>query len=251
VFVAFGGPVRGRFVAYLALACVGAGKLVLGTLCSRNAWLAAGAMALVGFAILFSGVINGYFAAAGTSAMLTFILAATIPAPFSAAPARLEGWVLAAGAGLCAQMLLWPQRPQASLGADAARACRALADLAEAALARDPQAVADRTRAAGEAAGALRRRFLATPHKPTRPTGRQAAFSSLVDELDWLLSSLAPPARPPGLQICAEEHAEAVAAVVAALRAAAARLEGGDEQPDLRRLEETRKALAHALARRI
>jgi uncharacterized membrane protein YccC len=251
VLVEFGGPLRSRLVAYLVLACVGAADIVVGTLCSRNAWLPAGAMALVGFAILFSGVINGYFAAAGTAAMLAFILAATIPAPWSALPERLEGWALAAAAAICAHMLLWPLRPQASLRGDAARACLALADLADATLARDPQAVADRTGAAGRAVGALQQRFLATPHKPTGPTGPQAALSSLADELEWLLSFLAPPAEPPGLDVCPAENAEAVAAIVAVLRAAAARLDGTDDRPDLARLDETRQALARALARRI
>jgi hypothetical protein len=97
VLVDFTGPVRSRFVAYLALGFVGAGNVVLGTFCSRNAWLAAGGMAVVGFAILFSGVINGYFAAGATSALLTFILPVTVPGSFSEVPARLEGWLLAAG----------------------------------------------------------------------------------------------------------------------------------------------------------
>src|SRR6266511_5486506 len=78
VLVDFAGPIRSRLVAYLALACAGAANIVLGTLCSRNAWLAAAAMAVVGFGILFSGAINGYFAAASTSALLTFILPLTI-----------------------------------------------------------------------------------------------------------------------------------------------------------------------------
>jgi chromate transport protein ChrA len=39
--------------------------LVLGTLCSQTPWLAIAAMAVVGFAILFSGAISAYFAAAG------------------------------------------------------------------------------------------------------------------------------------------------------------------------------------------
>src|SRR5438874_6267053 len=160
VLVEFGGPMRSRLVAYVSLACVGAANIALGTLCSRNAWLAAGAMALLGFAILFSGVIDGYLAAAATAALLPYILAATIPAPLSVLSARLEGWALAAGAAICAQMLLWPQRPQSSLRRDAARACLALAELAEAELAGDRQAVADRTHAAGQAVGALRRRFL-------------------------------------------------------------------------------------------
>ncbi len=251
VLVEFAGSLRSRFVAYVFLACAGAVNIALGTLCSQNAWLAAGAMALIGFAILFSGVINGYFAAAATSALLPFILAATVPAPVSVLPARLEGWALAAGVAICAHMLLWPQRPQSSLRSDAARACVALAELADAELARVQQAVADRTRAAGEAVSALRRRFLATPHGPTGPTSPQAALGALVDELEWLLSLLAPPERMPGLDVCPEENAEAVAAVVAALRAAGASLKGEDAQPDLERLHQTRQAVALALVRRL
>ena len=67
VLVDFTGPLRSRFVAYVALAFVGAANIVVGTLCSQNAWLATAAMAVVGFAILFSGVVNGYFAGSGTS----------------------------------------------------------------------------------------------------------------------------------------------------------------------------------------
>jgi uncharacterized membrane protein YccC len=251
VLVDFTGPTRSRFVAYLTLACVGAANIVLGTFCSRNAWLAAAAMAVVGFAILFSGVINGYFAAAGTSALLTFILPVTIPVPFSEVPARLGGWGLAAAAAICAHMLLWPTRPRATLRSDAARACAALADLAETELADDPSAISSRTTAAREAVESLRRSFLAAPHRPNGPTGPTAALASLVDELDWLLSFLAPRAGAPSLDLCREENAEAVAATVAALRASAATLAGGDERPNFQRIEVARDAVARALVRRI
>jgi uncharacterized membrane protein YccC len=208
-------------------------------------------MAVVGFTILFSGVINGYFAAAATAAMLTFILAVTIPAPLSDAPARLEGWLIAAAVCISAQLLLWPQRRGTSLRAGAAGACRELAELADAVLAHDDEAVAERTRAAGEAVDALRSAFLSTPHRPTGPTRAEAALSSLVDELDWLFSLLAPPLEHPGLPVCRTEQADAVAASVAALRAAAALLEGDEAQPDFDRLAETRHALMHALVRQI
>src|SRR6266511_123312 len=88
VLVEFTGPPWTRLVAYLALACVGAAFITLGTLCSRNAWLAASAMALVGFTTLFAGIINGYVAAAATGALLTFVLPVTLPAPNSAIPER-------------------------------------------------------------------------------------------------------------------------------------------------------------------
>ena len=47
VLVEFGGVWRTRLVAYLALAAVGAVFIALGTLCSRDAWLAAGATGAV------------------------------------------------------------------------------------------------------------------------------------------------------------------------------------------------------------
>lgn len=241
VLVDFTGPLRSRFVAYVALGSVGAANIVVGTLCSRNPWLAAAAMAVVGFAILFSGVINGYFAAAGTAAILTFVLPATIAAPMSTVPARLEGWALAAGAGILAHLLLWPARPRTALRGDAARACRSLADLA------DPDLPPERSAAAArEAVADLRRRFLETPHRPTGPT---AALAALVDEVDWLLSFLVP--RAGALELCRDENSEAMAATASVLRAGAARLEGREEQPDLDRLDEAREAVAQALARRV
>jgi uncharacterized membrane protein YccC len=244
VFVDFTGPLRSRFVAYVLLASVGAANIVVGTFCSRNAWLAAAAMAVVGFVILFSGVINGYFAAAGTAAILTFVLPVTIVAPMSAVPARLEGWALAAGAGILAHMLLWPARSPALLRGDAARACRALADLADPALPDDRPAAAAR-----EAVAGLRRRFLATPHRPAGPTGPMAALAALVDELDWLLWFLVPQAG--SVELCQDENAEAMAATGSVLRSGVERLEGREDQPDLKRLEEARDAVAQALVRRI
>jgi uncharacterized membrane protein YccC len=251
VLVEFGGPFRSRVIAYTSLACVGAANITLGTLCSRNALLAAGAMAVVGFAILFSGILNGYCAAGASAALLTFILAAMVAAPASVLPARLEGWALAAAASVTAQLLIWPLRAQTSLRGDAARAARALAELAATELERDTHTIADRVRAAGTALRELRERFLAAPHKPSGPTGSQAALSSLVDELDWVFALLAPPAQMPVLEVCPSENADTVAAAVEGLRATAATLEGRDGRPDVDKLRQTRDALGEALAQQI
>jgi uncharacterized membrane protein YccC len=247
VLVEFGGRWRTRLVAYLGLACVGAAFIALGTLCSRNAWLAAGAMAAVGFATLFSGLVSGYFAATATGALLTFVLPVTIPAPNSAIPDRLEGWGLAAGAGICALMLLWPPRRRADLQREAAGALRAVADL----LGADREQLAESARVARAEVDALGRRFLGTQHRPTGPTGPTAALASIPDELDWLLSFLAPSAELPVLELACAEDAEAMAAAAAALRASAERLEGRNGQPDFARLEAARDAVAHALVRRL
>jgi hypothetical protein len=55
----FGFAIRGA-----AFAAGGAGLIALGTACSRDAWIAAAAMAVVAFVILFSGGLSGYVAAA-------------------------------------------------------------------------------------------------------------------------------------------------------------------------------------------
>ena len=247
VLVEFGGPPRTRLLAYLALACAGALFITLGTLCSRNPWLGAGAMAVVGFGTLFSGVIGGYFAAASTGAILTFVLPVTIPAPNSAIPDRLEGWGLATGAAICAVMLLWPPRRRADLQHEAAGAMRTVADFVDA----RPEHLAERARLAREAVDHLGRRLLGTQHGPTGPTGPTAALASLPDELDWLLSFLAPSAGLETLELACAEDAEALAAAAAVLRAGAERLEGRDGQPDFARLDAARDAVALALVRRL
>ena len=181
VLVEFEGSLRTRLSAYLGLALVGAAFITLGTLCSQNAWLAAGSMAVVGFVTLFSGVISGYVAAAGTSALLLFVLPVTIVAPASAIPDRLEGWALAAGAGILAQLLLWPPGRQAGLRHDAVVALRTVADLLEA----NREQVAERARLARTAVDALGRRMLGAQHRPTGPTAATAALVALPDELDY------------------------------------------------------------------
>ncbi|HEX9359410.1 MAG TPA: hypothetical protein VF933_37060, partial [Streptosporangiaceae bacterium] len=130
VFVSFSGSARSRLLAYLSLAAGGAVLTAVGTAFSGNAWLAAGAMLVVGFLILFSGVINGYFAAAGTAAVLVFVLSVTVPAPVSEIGWRLAGWGLASAVGILAVMLIWPPQERASLRADAAQGCLTLAALA-------------------------------------------------------------------------------------------------------------------------
>jgi uncharacterized membrane protein YccC len=251
VLVDFTGPMRSRLIAYLGLAAVGAANIVLGTLCSRNAWVAAAAMAAVGFVILFSGAINGYFAAGSTSALLTFILPVTIVAPFSEVPARLGGWGLAAAAGILAHVLLWPARPRAGLRRDAAKASGTLAELLEAELAGDPKAIASGKQDAGQAVAGLRRSYLAAPHRPTGPIGPTAALASLVDELDWLKSFVVPGPPFSSVALSHEENAEALAVTIEVLRASAAILSGADARPDFRRLDAARDALAGRLARRI
>ena len=246
VLVEFTGPPKARLVAYLGLACVGAVYITLGTLCSRHDWLAAGAMAVVGFVTLFAGVVSGYIAAGATGALLTFILPVTVPAPNAAIPDRLEGWGLAAGAAISALILLWPPRQRSDFQRHAADALRAVATLLDA----SRETRAERARGARASVDALGQRFSLLPHRPTGPAGPMAALASLPEELDWLLSFVTPTPEAQ-LELACAEDAEAMAAAAGVLNASAERLLGRNGEPDFERLDAARDAVARALMRRL
>ncbi len=101
----------------------------------RNVALSTVAMAVVGFAVIFAGVVSSVIAGATTALLLSFILPVAIAAPISSVPDRLAGWGMAGGASLLAVALLWPapQRGPAARGGDArlpALASRLRADVA-------------------------------------------------------------------------------------------------------------------------
>src|ERR1700712_4231216 len=58
LFADFTGPMRERLQALLGVAILGGAFVCLGTLASRNAWLAAACMVVVGFAVLFVAVVS-------------------------------------------------------------------------------------------------------------------------------------------------------------------------------------------------
>jgi hypothetical protein len=242
VLVEFGGLPRARLIAYLVFTTVGVALITLGTLCSRDAWLAAGATGAVGFLTLFSGAFSGYLAAASTGAILLFVLPANIASPNSVIPDRLLGFALAASVGTAASLLLWPARRRADLRRSVAAAMRSVVELIEAGPAEQQASAA----AARTAVDGLRRSSLGSQHRPAGPTGATAALAALPDELDWLLSFLEPP-----LALTSLDDAEAMASAAAVLRASIDRLEGGSAQADFDRLERGRDDVARAFIRQL
>jgi len=194
LLVDFSGPLATRLQAEAALAVAGGLLVCLGTLASQRAWLAAVAMAVVGFAVIFAGVVSSVLAGATTALLLAFILPVSLAAPVSSVPDRLAGWGLASAAALAAVALLWPAPARDPLRAASDAACRALAarlraEAAYLASGGDQQLAADHDRAAehaDEAISALHRSFLATPYRPTGLSTSARAIVRLVDEMSWL-----------------------------------------------------------------
>jgi hypothetical protein len=260
VFVDFGGTTRARLLAYLGLLAGGCLTITLGTLCSHTTWLAVVVMALVGFAILFSGVIDGYLAAASLVLILTFVIAAMVEADFGELPDRLAGWGVAGVLSLTAIFFLWPSRPPDQLRRATAAAIEALADLLEAmgVVGRpgtrptqlEEERLGELSMGAYDSVVAARNAFVAIPHRPSGVGARTAAIGRLIDDLDWFdaLSREQPAAASVSSGFAAERDA-VEAAVPAALRRAAGRLRTNDPDDnghELRGLSDDHRAIGRA-----
>ena len=223
LLVDFGGPMAERLQAQAALAVTGGVFVCLATLASQTAWLAAVAMAVVGFGVIFAGVVSSVLAGATTALLLAFILPVSLAAPASAVPDRLAGWGMAGGVALVATALLWPAPARDRLRGAAAAACRALAARLRAGVAyllsgMDGQFALDRDHAAAQAdqaVEALRSAFLATPYRPTGLSTPARTTVRLVDELIWLNSIVIQPGlHRDGVNRAALRVKEAAAAVL-------------------------------------
>ncbi|MFJ3310009.1 FUSC family protein [Streptomyces sp. NPDC086549] len=230
LLVDFTGPMVQRLRAHVGLAVAWLLLICLGTVVAHVTWVAVIVTVVVGFAVLFSGVVSSVLAGASTALLLAFVLPVTAPAPASELPARLAGAGLAAAASLLAISLLWPRPGTDPLCAPAVRACRAAAAQLHADASRlthdadAPSVQACRASAdeAEVAAAGLRTAFDATPYRPTGLSISSRAVVRLVDELTWLSTIVADSAPPPvDHPVCdPEAHAVRRAAAVVLERTA-------------------------------
>jgi uncharacterized membrane protein YccC len=240
----FGGPAIPRARAYAAATVAGAGLVALGTLASANAWSAVAGTVLVAFVVQVLGVFGGYVAAAQTAMLLAFVVAVSLPAPATAAWARVEGWALAGVVALVAGVLLWPRHARTQVRHRAGEACQALALLLA-----DPDATAavrDRARAQVEA---TRRAYDAAPLRPAGPARRDRALVDLVIELDRALEFAGRAARPSNPTRTIPEERALRRSITEVLEASAAVLFGKAVRPDLAALDRGRTAYREALDR--
>jgi uncharacterized membrane protein YccC len=253
LLVDFSGPIRERVLAQTSLVVACAGLISLGTLASRSTVAAALAMGVVGFAILFVGVVSSVLAGATTSLLLAFILPVSLPGPASSIPDRVAGWGLAGAVSIAAVALLWPAPARDPVRTAAIDACRALARRLRAEIAwvsGSPDGSEEAHQAAAVDAEAavdgLQRAFFATPYRPTGLTTAARAGVRLVDELRWL-NTIVLHAKPPGRPGHPNRAACAVRASAADVLTQAAELltHPGRESDDLHAaLEEMHRRLA-------
>ena len=222
LLVDFQGTIRERLQAQASLGVACCVLICLGTLASHTTWLAALAMAVVAFGVLFAGVVSSVLAGATTALLLAFILPVSLKAPASSIPDCIEGWGMAAGASLLAISLLWPAPAHNPIRGAAIAASRALGARLRAEVAyllgeSTPESEADHVGAVAAADAAVRTMhtvFFATPYRPSGLSTAARAVVRLVDELRWLDAVVlrsAPMGHPrrPNRSVCAVKIAAA------------------------------------------
>ena len=194
LLVDFPGSIADRLRAQATLGVACAVLISLGTLASRSTPVAVIAMGVVGFIVIFSGVVSSVLAGATTALLLSFILPVSLAGPASQIPDRVAGWGLAAAVSLLAITLLWPAPVRNPVRSGAIDACRAIGRrlVAEVAFVcsaggEDDYAAYQAAIDAGEqAVSRLYTLFFATPYRPTGLATDARAIVRLVDELRWL-----------------------------------------------------------------
>ena len=189
LLVEFTGRPQIRLASYGGLLVVGACFTVLGTVVSTHKVAAVATMALVGFVVLFMGVVAPQAATASTAALLTFVLPVAVAQPASEVGPRLVGWAFAGVCCITATMVVWPPPWHDNLRRRLSAAVAAVARLADA----RSRGVEDRTAYDDVAAklALLREQFSGTPYPPTGAASGAVALSKLVGRVEWVAGNSA------------------------------------------------------------
>ncbi|HKF19272.1 MAG TPA: FUSC family protein [Candidatus Dormibacteraeota bacterium] len=245
VLANFGGRPLNRLIAFVATTLVGSALVAVGSIASPSPWTAALVALLVVFSIEFAGVFGGYVAGSRVALLMAFALAASVPAPASAVPERMMGWLMGGCAATAAALVLWPLYERDVLRNAASAALRSLATLI-AATRVDP-AAAEQNQSAASALAGLRIAYTQTAYRPGGPTRRDRALAQLVTELERArYFAIATADEPVGVNPCLAEGNLLASAVVLVFKASGEVLKGGPT-PDLQSLEQARIGHRRAL----
>jgi len=243
VLVSFGGTRRDKAIAHLGLAVTGSAVLIIGTLVSGTAWLAALVTIPVTFVIFFAGVASPNAQAGVLGALLAYILPAASPAAAGTIGPRLAGWWLASVAGTAAVLLLSPRPAGDRLRARAAQAATALAAYLDAAV--GGTATPGHRDASLAARHELKTAFEAGPSRPTGLATRDQGLANVVELLEWS-ATLVCDALDGHLDLARAAAADRylLSAAAEQLTASAALLSGQDASLDTGRLQDASAASA-------
>jgi uncharacterized membrane protein YccC len=187
LLVDFPGRPRVRLFSYLGLFLLGFVFIALGTAVSTHKVAAVVTMAVIGFGVLFAGIVSPQAATASTAALLLFVLPVAVAQPASAIGDRLLGWAIAGAVSTTACMLVWPtpwhDNLRRRLSATVSAVSRLVASSGEGRSDLDSQEEVRKELAL------LRDQFAGTPYPPTGAVAGAVALAKLVGRVEWVASN--------------------------------------------------------------
>jgi uncharacterized membrane protein YccC len=189
LLVDFPGRVRVRLVSYGTLMVVGCCFIALGTVISNQKLTAVVVTAVVGFGVLFAGIVSPPAATASTAALLILVLPVAVAQPASAVGPRLVGWLFAGACCIPACLLLWPTPWHDSLRTRLSATVSAVAGLAMSHARGDPDPEAHAVME--QELARLRDQFRSTPYPPTGAASGAVALAKLVGRVEWVAGNAA------------------------------------------------------------
>lgn len=182
----FGGPRASRAKAYLITGLVGLPLIVLGSLLSNFLIISILAAGVVAFAVNYSGVLRGYFAAAGVALLLPFVMALTSPPGIDVMLELCAGYAIGVAVSLVAALVLWPSYLGSNLRQATSATLAAIAD--EVAIRWIDGGSVDELRSARErtarAVAEARAMYDGALGRPGPGTGRDRSLVAVLSELD-------------------------------------------------------------------
>jgi uncharacterized membrane protein YccC len=204
VFADFGGPLPSRVRAYGATAIAGAALLAVGTLASGSTpWNVGLALVLV-TAIRFAGNLGPRYAAAVSTLILAFMLGALVPAPVSAIPGRVAGWIVGVALATVAAVFVMPARSSVRIERIAADAATELAKVLRAALTTTDADVRQSLAARVADVRASLRPATLMPVRPSGPGVTDVARRQILDRVTSLSRVMEGELRAPAIALSAE-----------------------------------------------
>ena len=189
LLVSFPGRPRTCLLSYLGLFVLGSCFIALGTVVSTHKVAAIATMAVVGFGVLFAGIVSPQAASASTAALLVFVLPVAVAEPVAAVGPRLLGWTIAGAFCIPACLLIWPapwhDNLRRHLSATMSAVGRQVSSVADGRP--DPALQAEVTSELTQ----LRDQFAGTPYPPTGAAAGAGALAKLVGRVEWVASNAA------------------------------------------------------------
>lgn len=238
----FGGPPKSRARAYALTGLVGLPLIVIGSLLANFLVISILAAGVVAFAVNYSGVLRGYFAAAGVALLLPFVMAITSSPMDTEVMLQLcAGYAIGVCVSLVAALVLWPSYLGSKLRRATASALTATADeVANRWLTGSTaQAMQDARNRTKSAVTQTRELFDGALGRPGPGTNRDRSLVAVIMELDRVNRVLEWQSQSEST--CDPVDFELATAVVSALRTSADTLAGGHELPDPSQVNQSRE----------